>query len=43
VWVVRNTGCDVIVDVDEDAAIVVEVELKECHFSAKKLINYLIT
>ena len=25
-WVVRNTGCDVIVDVDEDAAIVADIE-----------------
>ena len=27
--VVRNTGCDVIVDDEEDAAMVVEVEIKK--------------
>ena len=28
VWVVKNTGCDVIVDDEEDAAMVVDVESK---------------
>jgi hypothetical protein len=37
VWVVKNTGCDVIVDDDEDAAMVVEVEQKKIVYLIIKL------